>query len=202
MNKQQRRVEVVFDVACVLSYLVFTRYSRAARRYRNDGGEVETVFLPFQHRPDADPAGEPLFETHKRDRGEAAAREIQAMTSFGAEDGLKVDFGRVVSTNTFDAHRLIAQAAAQGCGERMAERLFRAYFTDALNVADHGTLTMLAEETGVRMDDGGATELRAELDRVRGFGFTSGEVPAFCFDTGRTLSGEQQEEAFFSAFRG
>ncbi|WP_155359304.1 DsbA family oxidoreductase [Acrocarpospora macrocephala] len=198
MNK--RRVEIVFDVACVLSYLVFTRYSRAAQRYRESGGEVETVFLPFQHRPDADPAGEPLFETHKRDRGEAAAREVQTMTTFGAEDGLKVDFGRVVSTNTFDAHRLIAQAAAQGRGERMAERLFRAYFTDALNVADHDILVMLAEETGVRMSDGGATELRAELDRVRGLGFTADSVPAFRFDTGLTLSGEQPEEAFFAAF--
>lgn len=84
----------------------------------------------------------------------------------------------------------------------MAERLFRAYFTDALNVADHGTLVTPTEGTGMRTHDGGATEPHAELDRVRGLGFTAGSVPAFRFDTGPVLSGEQREETFFAAFSG
>lgn len=54
----------------------------------------------------------------------------------------------------------------------------------------------------MRTHDGGATEPHAELDRVRGLGFTAGSVPAFRFDTGPVLSGEQREETFFAAFSG
>ncbi|MBB6000934.1 DsbA family oxidoreductase [Streptomonospora salina] len=187
------------DVACVLSYLVFTRFRRAAQRLRADGTEVELVFLPYRFRPDADPRGEPLVETHRRDRGEAAVREIQATTGFGAADGLHVDFTRVVSTDTFHAHRLIAQAAAQGRGEAMAERLFRAYFSDGVNVAEHPTLRRLAEEAGVGMHAGGAVGLRAELERVRAAAVAGGAVPAFRFADGRVLAGEQPQEAFAAA---
>ncbi|GAB3458198.1 DsbA family protein [Streptomonospora sediminis] len=198
-GRPAQRVEAVLDVACVLSYLVFTRYRRAAEQVRAGGGSVETVFLPYRFRPGAAPAGEPLYETHRRARGAAAAREVVATTGFGAADGLEVDFNRVVSTNTFDAHRLIAQAAEQGRGEAMAERLFRAYFTDGTNVADSGVLVRLAAETGVRFGAGGAAELRTELERVRGLGFTDTSVPAFRFADGTSLAGEQPVEAFAAA---
>ncbi|MDA0563316.1 DsbA family protein [Streptomonospora sp. S1-112] len=197
-----RRVEFVFDLACVFSYQMFTRYRRAKQRFRAAGGEVETVLLPYRFRPDADPAGEPLFVTHLRDRGEEAARAVQATTGFGAADGLRVDFTRVVSTNTFEAHRLIARAAPLNRGEAMAERLFRAYFTDGVNVADPAVLARLAAEVGVDPGPGGEEELRRELERVRGLDFVAEAVPGFRFDGGRVLNGEQSEEALLAALTG
>lgn len=163
---------------------------------------METALLPYRFRPDADPAGEPLYATHLRDRGEEAARAVQAATGFGAEDGLRVDFTRVVSTNTFEAHRLIARAAARGRGEAMAERLFRAYFTDGVNVADPGVLARLAAEVGVDAGPGGEEELHRELDRVRGLDFVRAGVPGFRFDGRRVLHGEQTEEALLAALTG
>jgi predicted DsbA family dithiol-disulfide isomerase len=194
-----RRAELLLDIACVQSYLVLTRYLRAAERFRAEGGTVETVFLPFRFRPEAAPEGEPLFATHMRDRGEAAAREIQATTDFGAADGLRVDFTRVVSTNTFFAHRLVAQAAAQGRGEVMAERLFRAYFTDGVNVADPAVLTRLAAEAGVTPREDGTADLLRALERVRERGFTPADVPAVLVDGGPTLNGDHPEEAYHRA---
>ncbi|WP_414933107.1 DsbA family protein [Streptomyces chrestomyceticus] len=143
-----------------------TRYLRTARRHRADGGAVATVLRPVRLRPQASPEGEPLVEVWARERGAAVAARLAADTSFGADVGLPLDVRRAVFTNTFDAHRLAAQASAQGKGEEMTERLFRAYFADGLNIADAAVLDRLATETGVTTTSGGADALQAELARA------------------------------------
>ncbi|MFD5134541.1 DsbA family oxidoreductase [Streptomyces olindensis] len=186
-----RRVEVVIDFVCVHCYLGFTRYLRAVRRHRADGGTVETVVRPVQLRPQASPVGEPLVEVWARERGAAVAARLAADTSFGADDGLELDFRRAVFTNTFDAHRLAAQASAQGKGEETAERLFRAYFVDGLNIADTTVLARLAAETGVMTTSGGAEALQAELARIRTLNLPA--PPVLLFAGGPVLSGEIRE---------
>ncbi|WP_059013567.1 DsbA family protein [Streptomyces specialis] len=194
------RVEVVLDFSCVHCYIGFTRYTRALRRYRAEGGTAETVLRPFQLRPEASPAGEPLVGVWARERGEAVAARLAGDTSFGADDGLALDFRRAVFTNTFDAHRIVARASAQGRGEEMAERLFRAYFTDGLNIADATTLAALAAELGVTATGGGAEAVRAELARVRRLDLPA--PPVFLFPGGPTLSGEVRESEILAALRG
>ncbi|GCD46000.1 DsbA family protein [Streptomyces paromomycinus] len=194
-----RRVEAVLDFVCVHCYLGFTRYLRAARRHRADGGAVETVLRPVQLRPQASPEGEPLVEVWARERGAAVAARLAANTSFGADVGLTLDVRRAVFTNTFDAHRLAAQASAQGKGEEMAERLFRAYFADGLNIADAAVLDRLATETGVMTISGGADALRAELARIRALDLPA--PPVLLLADGLVLSGEISEEDILTALR-
>ncbi|MGY0062107.1 DsbA family oxidoreductase [Streptomyces sp. LZ34] len=206
----KRRVEIALDLACVRCYLGFTRLTRAARHYRADGGEVDVVLRPFQAEPEAPSAGEPLFEVWRRTRGEAFVRQVTSDTAFGVADGLEPHFERAQYTNTFEAHRLVARASAQGLGERMAERLFRAYFTDGLLISDRTTLARLAAETGVvaqddhdgaadDTNDSDAAELRAELDRVRALGVHVDAVPYVRFEDGTVLEGAQPEEAYRAA---
>jgi predicted DsbA family dithiol-disulfide isomerase len=192
-----RRVEFVLDLICVHSYIALTRWSRAAKRFRDSGAEVEVVFRPFQLAPETPSTGRPLFEVHKEAFGEEKARAIARDTGFGAEDGLRLNFERAVYTNTFEAHRLLADAAGQGLGEAMAERLFRAYLTDGSNIGDPHTLARLADEIGVVHSEGGGTALRAELDRVRTLGISS--VPLVLFDGGPALGGAQPEAVYFQA---
>ncbi|MFF5979312.1 DsbA family protein [Streptomyces olindensis] len=190
-----RRVDVVIDF--VHCYLGFIRCLRAVRRHREDGGAVETVLRPLQLRPQASPVGEPLVEVWARERGAAVAARLAADTSFGADDGLEHDFRRAVFTNTFDAHRLAAQASVQGKGEEMAERLFRAYFVDGLNIADTPVLARLAAETGVVTTSGGAEALQAELARIRALKLPA--PPVFLLAGGPVLSGEIREEDVLAA---
>lgn len=193
------QAEVVLDFVCAHSYLGVTRFLRAVRRHRAEGHSVDVAFLPFRLRPEASAEGEPLFEVHRRDHGEAVARQIAANTTVGTADGLVLDFHRAVFVNTFEAHRLLAHASAQGHGEAMAERLFRAYFTDGANIADPDTLHCLAAELGLLPGAGDEAELHAELDRVRALGVES--VPVFRFSDGVIVTGEQPEEAFLAALR-
>ncbi|MGV9323072.1 DsbA family oxidoreductase [Streptomyces sp. NPDC003660] len=193
----KHRVEFFYDLVCVHSYLGFTRLSRALEQFRKTGAEVDVVFRPFQLVPKEPADGRPLFEVHREGFGEEMARTISQDRSFGAQDGLDVSFDRAVFTNTFDAHRLVAAAAEQGKGERMAERLFRAYFSDGLNIADAETLRTLPEEVGVRPGGVSAEVLRERLDRVHEAGVTS--VPLFIFDGGAALSGARSTDAFLEA---
>ncbi|MEU3554276.1 DsbA family oxidoreductase [Streptomyces fragilis] len=194
------RVEITLDLTCVHSFIGFTRFERVAARHRAEGGRLEVVFRPFQVSPDAPPEGRPLAEVHREFFGSAAraAQATAGMAAIGAEEGLELNFDRAVHVNTFEAHRLLATAARQGRGEAMAERIFRAYLTEGLNIGDRATLDRLAAETGVEPSPDGADELRAELSRVLATGVRS--VPLFDFGGGIRLSGAQSEEAFRRAF--
>lgn len=193
----KRRVEFFYDIVCVHSYLGYTRFSRAIERYRESGGEVEVVFRPFHLSTDEPAAGRPLFEVHREAFGEERARAISKDRTFGVEDGLDVHFDRAVFTNTGGGHRLVLAAAEQGKGERMVERLFRAYFTDGVNIAEPETLRRLADEVGVVQTEVSAEALSEPLARVREAKVTS--VPLFVFDDGATISGAQSVEAFSEA---
>lgn len=197
-----RRVDFVLDLICVHSYLAFTRFERAAERRRADGVRIQTALLPFQIAPDAPAQGEPLPDRHARDFGADAYRMTTHMAAVGAREGLKLDFDRAIFVNTFRAHLLLAAAGSQGRGEPMAERLFRAYFSEGLNIGDPATLDRLAAGTGVTPvpvdeEESHARELTAELERIRGLGVR--QVPLIRVDTGATLSGARSEEEYLDA---
>ncbi|MGW5739748.1 MULTISPECIES: DsbA family oxidoreductase [Streptomyces] len=192
-----RRVEFFYDLVCVHSYLGFARFSKAIARYRDNGGEVEVIFRPFHLSSDEPVTGRPLFDVHREAFGEEMARTISKDRSFGKDDGLDVHFDRAIFTNTAAGHRLVLAAAEQGKGEIMADRLFRAYFSDGVNIAEPETLRRLADEIGVAPADVGPGVLDEQLSRVREAKVSS--VPLFVFDDGTTLSGAQAVEAFSEA---
>ena len=191
------RVEFFLDLTCIHSYIGFTRFERAAKRYRAGGGEVTVVFRPFEVAPNAATAGEPLSAVHRRHFGENASTLVSKMAAVGVQEGLRLNFVDAVHVKTFEAHRLLATAVSQGLGEPMAERLFRAYLTDGLNIGDRATLATLAAEMGVKKPMTGDAELHAELENVRQLGVRS--VPLVSFDGGPNLSGSQSENVYWEA---
>ncbi|MBE1490871.1 DsbA family oxidoreductase [Plantactinospora soyae] len=193
------RVEIVLDVICAASYLAYVRLARAIERVRADGGKVEVTFRPFQLAPNASFDGEPLLEVLTRMFGTHVVAETEQAAADALHDGVTLDYGRAVAADTFEAHRLIASAAAQGLGEAMVERLFRAHFTDGLNIANPTTLAQLADEVGIGANDVPADRLRRDLARVRARGIRS--VPQISFDGGPALAGTQPEQTYARALR-
>jgi predicted DsbA family dithiol-disulfide isomerase len=194
---EARTVEIVLDFVCAGSYLGFTRLQRAANRYRTDGGVVDVRFQPFQLRPDAPLDGGTHFDLLRRERGEQTALAIADDTTLGTAEGLVFNFRKALFTNTFEAHRLLLQAASQGRGEDMAERLFRAYFTEGMHLSDRTELTRLAAETGVEPTGVSDEELRGALARGRELGIES--TPVFRFTNGPTLSDVQSTDTLLVA---
>ncbi|MEU6055962.1 DsbA family oxidoreductase [Streptomyces xanthochromogenes] len=193
-------VQVVLDIACAHSYVGVTRLYRAADALRAKGEEATISFLPFQLAPYASGTATPLIEALERHLGRGVRESTRRMAAEARGDGLTLDYERALATNTFESHRLLALAGAQGRQEPMAERLFRAHFTDGLDIGDPAVLARLADEAGVAFDDTGRAELEAELARVRSLGITG--VPVFLFEDGTVLAGSQSEEALAAALAG
>lgn len=190
-------VEITLDVMCAASYLAYARFQRAAARFRAAGGDLEVRFVPFQLAPDASSEGEPIREVHRRVFGPDADRETDRFARVAARDGLVLDYDRVLLTNTFEAHRLIALAAEVGLAEATVERLFRAYFTDGENLGDTGTLQRLAAEVGVPWSEDGAEATRAALAAAARDGVRS--IPVFALPGGVVLRGSRTEAEFDAA---
>ncbi|MFD0898940.1 SgcJ/EcaC family oxidoreductase [Actinomadura sediminis] len=192
-------VEFTLDIPCVWSYFAFARLRRALDRFRADGGRTQIVFRPYQLSPEATAAGELKTEVLRRAFGGDPADAVAEITARAAEEGLEFRHERAIFSNTFEAHRLIGVAAAQGRAEEMVERLFRAHHTDELNIADVEVLKGLAAEAGVEWSDEGADATRRELDRVRGSGVRG--VPVLRFGGRPQVSGALPEEEFLAALR-
>ncbi|MEQ4721321.1 DsbA family oxidoreductase [Nonomuraea sp. B19D2] len=190
-------MEIFSDVVCPWCYIGHTRFAKAAERFRAKGGTIDVTMRPYQLNPDAPAEGEPLIPSLERKFGPNAGQMVRRVVDTAAGDGLTLDFDHAVSANTFEAHRLIEVAERQGRGKEMAERLFRAHFTDGLNVGDQDVLAKLAAEVGVEDGGEGADQLREQLDRARALGISG--VPLFLFEGKYAVSGAQPEEAFAAA---
>ncbi len=81
-----------------------------------------------------------------RDRIVATSRHIE---SLAAAEGIVMRLDLVRPGNTFDAHRLLRLADEQGCRDRLADRIERAYFAQGEAVGDPGVLARLAADVGL-----------------------------------------------------
>ncbi|MGH8745398.1 MAG: DsbA family oxidoreductase, partial [Burkholderiales bacterium] len=141
--------------------------------------------------------------------GEERSRELDAHVAAEASgEGLAFALDRQARTpNTFAAHQLIELAQERGAGEAVVEALFRAYFELARDIGDHGVLSEIAAEYGVRT---GELEARwsAHADRrrvaqleeqMKALGISG--VPTFIFGRRLAVSGAQAPEALAAAIR-
>lgn len=177
------KVEITHDIACAWSALGYARFQRAAGEHRADGGELTVVFKPYK--TTAPPARTPSNRAHPH---LAPATHADRIVRAAAADGLVMNLDRIVPADTVHAHRLIATAAALGAAEDMTTRLYRAYFTDGLDIADADVLRNLASQTGVPWT-GPKDGEQHPADHARSTRASAPRVPVFRFPDGTVLVG-------------
>lgn len=199
------KVEIWSDVMCPFCYIGKRKFEQALEQFPGKA-DVEVEWKSFQLNPDmkTEPSksiNEYLAE-HKGISLAQANEMNNRVTAMAAEVGLTYDLGRAVVANSFDAHRLSHFAKKYGRQDAMEERLFKAYFTEGKNTADHETLIALAVEAGLNAEAVrsmlAGTELSDDVNRdiyeanqvgARG-------VPFFVFDNKYAVSGAQPSELF------
>lgn len=210
-NSQPRpvmKVEIWSDVMCPFCYIGKRKFEAALAQFPN-GDLVEVEWKSFQLNPGqvTDPQLS-VVEYLAEQKGWSLdyTKQMHAqVTAMAAQVGLKYDFDHAVVANSFDAHRLSHFAKAQGKGDAFEERLFRAYFIEGQNTADHAVLLRLAEEVG--LPTAGAKEtlstgayadaVQADIAMARQIGVQG--VPFFVIDRRYAVSGAQQPEVFLGA---
>ena len=198
-------VDVWSDVVCPFCYLGHAVLHEAIEQFPY-GSSVQVRYHSFQLNPGFPPgeavlADDYLAQQHGMPKEQIEASHAQ-LAARGARSGLDYRFASSLMINTLDAHRMIHLAREHGQELPMVERLFRAEFTDGLNLADHAVLADLATSLGLdRADAVKALETRAyedainaDLAQARRLGISG--VPFFVFDNKRAVSGAQPVELF------
>lgn len=143
-------ISVFSDVICPWCYLGKRRLEHALDQLGlRESTEVE--WLPFELNPDMPLEGieRSIYRTRKFGTKRSAELDVR-MTALGREEGISFDFDRMQRTpNSRRAHILMAAAQQQGCGDALAESLFRAYFEQGRDIGDLEVLIDLAGEASI-----------------------------------------------------
>lgn len=146
------KIEIWSDVMCPFCYIGKRRFEDALENFEHKD-KVDIEWKSFQLNPNL--KTDPLLNItqHLADaKGwtlDYAQQLNNRVTEMAAEVGLNYDFDKAVVANSFDAHRFAHLAKQHGLGGQAEEALFRAYFTDGRNIADHETLIELGVEMGL-----------------------------------------------------
>jgi predicted DsbA family dithiol-disulfide isomerase len=199
------KVEIWSDYVCPFCYIGKRKFELALEQFAHKG-EIAIEFRSFELNPGAD--SNSGISTYRMLASKYGMSEEQAKASTAnvaeqaAAVGLDFRFEGTVETNTFDAHRVAHFAAGQQKAHEMSERLFRAYFTEGVNVGNRALLVELAGEVGLDKAEVAAmldTEqfkeaVRAEEDEGSQLGIRG--VPFYVIDRKYAVSGAQSPEVF------
>lgn len=207
------RIDFVSDVVCPWCAIGLAALEKAITEV-GDRVQVDLHVQPFELNPGMAPEGEDILEhlAHKYGRTPDELRQTQEMIR---QRGAEVGFvfrpeGRGRIYNTFDAHRLLDWADAEGqSGQQLALKraLLQAYFTEGKNPSDHAVLIQAAASVGldaaraaaVLAADDGAQHVRTVQAFYRSAGIQS--VPSIIFNQKHLVSGGQPVAVFADVLR-
>ena len=204
------KVEIWLDIVCPWCYIGKRRFEAALERFEH-ADEVEVSLRAFELDPEAPPTSDTSVAEILADKYGGGLERAQAMiddvTEVAAEEGLEYRLDVARRGNTFDAHRLVKLADEHDASDAMAERLMRAYFTEAKPIDDRATLAALAGEVGIDVEAAHeALSGDAYADAVRDDERTAARlglrgVPGFVFDRRTGFTGAHPAETILRALR-
>lgn len=208
---QHLKIDFVSDVACPWCIVGLRGLQEALARTK-DVVDAELVFQPFELNPNMPAEGQNIVE-HITEKYGATAEQSRANRAMIRERaaGVGFDFNMGDDSriyNTFDAHRLLHWAQGESRQEALKLALFKANFTDGLNVADPDVLVAAAVSAGLDGDKARevlvsgryANEVREAEQLWLSRGIKS--VPAIVINERWLIAGGQPAEAFEESLRG
>lgn len=198
------KIEIWSDYACPFCYIGKERLENAI----NELGINEQVNIEMRSF-ELDPNANYNVISNTEDRfakkygisNTMAAERISKIEQYGREEGIDFKYATTQYTNTMDAHRLTHHAKKQG-NKTIVNDLFKAYFTDNLELSNKNVLKELAIKNGldenqvnkVLYSNAYENEVRADETQAHLIGVQG--VPYFLINGEITLNGAQNVETF------
>jgi predicted DsbA family dithiol-disulfide isomerase len=204
------KIDFVSDVVCPWCVIGLRSLETALSRLQGKV-QADIHFQPFELNPNMAPDGEDIAEHLRKKYGstpDQIKRNGENIRARGAALGFEFAMDKRDRTyNTFDAHRLLHWADAEGKGAALKHALFDAYFTRGENVSDRDVLVSAAQSAGLPADR--AREILAsdayvaDVRRQEQFYIDNGiqGVPAVIINERHLISGGQPPEVFEQALR-
>ena len=202
------KVDIWSDIRCPFCYIGKRKLETALQDF-NHKDEVEIVWHSFELEPDlVSNSTESIYDhlaKRKRISREQSLQMHEQMAAYAKAEGLSFNFDSIVVANSFDGHRLIHMAHAQGLGGLAKERLFKAYYTEGADISNRTVLISLGSEIGLDPiavqemleSDAFAEDVREDEQHAHDIGVTG--VPFFVINQRYAVSGAQPSDIFLKA---
>jgi predicted DsbA family dithiol-disulfide isomerase len=208
--KKPIKIDFVSDVSCPWCAIGLQSLQTALQRLDAEL-EPSLTFQPFELNPQMVAEGEDITEHLNKKYGstpEQAAAARENIRARGEALGFTFNMdkrGRIY--NTFNAHRLLHWAEAEGKQMALKKALLTAYFTEGENPSDTALLVRVAASVGLDAtraqaildSDEFAAEVREQERFYQQAGINS--VPAIILNDQHLISGGQPPEVFEQALR-
>ena len=192
------KLDIISDPICPWCYIGKTHLFKALAEVPDHPFTIE--WHPFQLNPEMPATGMDRREYLETKFGgkDGAVRAYAPVVEAAEKAGIAIHFEGITRTpNTLDAHRVIHWAGIEGKQTAMVHALFKAYFENGRDIADHETLADIADS--VEMDaalvrkllitDEDAKEIRDRDSHSRKMGVHS--VPTFVVANQHAVPGAQ-----------
>ena len=203
-------IDIWSDVMCPFCCLGDRHLELALEQFeRRDA--VRVLYHSFLLAPEL-PEGEtmPMIQMLAEHKGmslEQIHEMHRPLIARGREVGIDYAMDDVISSSTRRAHELGHFAQARGRGPEMMRRLFRAHWSEGLNLDDVDVLVRLADEVGLDPEQARTAlqertwqrAVQDDLTVARSLGVQG--VPFFVLDSRYAVSGAQPPEVLLAALR-
>ena len=202
------RIDVWSDIVCPFCHVGRRHLQLALARFEH-AGEVEVIWHSFELDRGAPRVGtEPAIEAVAAKYGvplEQMVAQHESMAASAAAVGLDFRWRDLVVSNSYDAHRLIHAARAEGVEEPVTDRIMRAWYSEGAAIGDRDVLADLAVEgglspevvTGVLAGDDYGIDVRTDEAVATEIGISG--VPTFVLDQKFAVTGAQPVDVLLSA---
>ncbi|MCQ1951291.1 DsbA family oxidoreductase [Arthrobacter sp. zg-Y859] len=205
------KIDIWSDIACPWCYIGKRRFEAALARFPHRD-QVEVHWHSFQLDPSLpdhfDGTEVEYLSERKGIDPEQLAGMLDQVTVQAAGEGLSYDYDSLVVANSFNAHRLIHLAKAEGgpkTADAAKEALLSAHFEKGMNIGSADDLVQIGTGIGLSADrvkavlatDEYADAVNADIAQARSLGISG--VPFFVLDDKYGISGAQPADLFSSA---
>ncbi len=199
------KVSIWSDVRCPFCYIGKHKFEKALEQFPNKS-QVEMVWHSFELDPSLRTDPEKNTLDHLAESKGISRTQAEEMTQHAVraaqEVGLELNFDTAVVANSFQSHKLIQLANSKNRGNDVKEALFKAHFSEGLNIDDKETLVQIGVSKGIDREtveqaldsDDFSSKVRADQKQAQAFGIRG--VPYFVFNDKYAVSGAQPTEVF------
>lgn len=203
------KIEIWSDIMCPFCYIGKRHLEQALTHFPELAVNIE--WKSFQLDPSiSSQPGKDVYSYLAERKGMSVSdskQMHQQVADRAKEVGLDYHFDKAVIANSFNAHRLIQLAKTKGCGDKMEEVFFKAYFTDGADLADVDQLMQLGIKAGLNPldiketieNEDFTTAIQQDIVEAQQIGVSG--VPFFVFDRKYAISGAQPIDVFINTIR-
>ena len=202
------KIDIVSDVVCPWCVIGFKNLKKAMKTLEADLN-FKISWKPYELHPEIPQNGydKKLFMQQKF--GSSSGRShYNEITRVGESVGFEFNFSKAERIpNTFMAHRLLWMVEKHHLQTELSEALFKAYFTDGLNIGSKEVLADLSTSVGLEKkevidflnsEEGGQETADLEMAFIEK---SIGAVPTYFINNKYIIQGGQEPETFVAFFK-